>query len=122
MLATPYRRIALGVLVLAVSCAPRPDPIRIQENVVIIRNQTSRDWRKVIITVNDHFHGGAPLLAAGGQLVAPLSQFQTAFGQRYDFSRQTVFKVEVNATDSSGEPVKLEFDAKKRGLAESLRQ
>jgi len=89
---------------------------------VIIQNQTSRDWRKVLITVNDHFRGGVPLLAANGQLNAPLSQFQTAYGQRYDIARQTVFKVEVTATDSSGEPVKVEFDAKKRGLAESLRQ
>ena len=89
---------------------------------MIVQNQTSRDWRNVIITVNDHFRGGTPLLAAGAQLTAPLSQFQTAFGQRYDFSRQRVFKVEVTAADSSGKPVKLEFDAKKRGLAESLRQ
>ncbi len=110
MLATPYRRIALGVLLLASACAPRPDPIRIQENVVIIQNQTSRDWRNVIITVNDHFRGGAPLLASGGQLIAPLSQFQTAFGQRYDFSRQRVFKIEVAAADSSGDPVQLHFD------------
>jgi hypothetical protein len=122
MLATPYRRIALGMLLLVPACTPRLDPIRIQEHLVIIQNQTSRDWRNVIITVNDHFRGGTPLLAAGAQLTAPLSQFQTAFGQRYDFSRQAVFKVEVTATDSSGEPVKLEFDAKKRGLAESLRQ
>jgi hypothetical protein len=122
MFAPPYRRIALVVLLLAPACAPRPDPIRIRENVVIIQNQTSRDWRKVLITVNDHFRGGVPLLAANGQLNAPLSQFQTAFGQRYDIARQTVFKVEVTATDSSGEPVKVEFDAKKRGLAESLRQ
>jgi hypothetical protein len=122
MLATPYRRIALGMLLLAPACAPRLDPIRIQENLVIIQNQTSRDWRNVIITVNDHFRGGTPLLAAGAQLTAPLSQFQTAYGQRYDIARQTVFKVEVTATDSSGESVNVEFDPKKRGLAESLRQ
>ncbi len=110
MLATPYRRIALGVLLLAPACTPRPDPIRIQENVVIIQNQTSRDWRNVIITVNDHFRGGTPLLAAGAQLIAPLSQFQTAYGQRYDFSRQHVFKIDVTAADSSGEAVQLHLD------------
>jgi hypothetical protein len=87
-----------------------------------VHNQTSREWRNVVVTVNDHFRGGAPTMAPGSRLSAPLSQFQTAFGQHYDIARQTVFKVEVTATDSSGEPVKLEFDAKKRGLAESLRQ
>jgi hypothetical protein len=34
-------------------------------------------------------------------MAAPPSQFQTAFGQRYDVSRQHVFKVEVTATDAS---------------------
>jgi hypothetical protein len=110
MLATPYRRIALGVLLLAPACSPRPDPIRIRENVVIIQNQTSRDWRNVIVTVNYHFSGGTPYLAAGAQLIAPLSQFQTAFGQRYDFSRQHVFKIEVAGTDSSGEVVQLQLE------------
>jgi hypothetical protein len=110
MRATPYLRIALGLLLLAPACTPRPDPIRIQENVVIIQNQTSRDWRNVMITVNDHFRGGTPLLAAGAQLIAPLSQFQTAFGQRYDFSRQHVFKIEVAGIDSSGEAVQLLLD------------
>ena len=116
MLATPYRRIALGMLLLAPACTPRLDPIRIQENLVIIQNQTSRDWRNVVITVNDHFRGGTPLLAAGAQLTAPLSQFQTAYGQRYDFSRQHVFKIEVAGTDSNGEAVqlRLETGVKKR--------
>ena len=115
MLATPYRRIVLGMLLLAPACTPRPDPIRIQENLVIIQNQTSRDWRNVIITVNDHFRGGTPLLAAGAQLTAPLSQFQTAFGQRYDFSRQHVFKIEVAGTDSSGEAVRLQLETGVKG-------
>jgi hypothetical protein len=110
MLTAPYHRVALAVLLLVPACSPRLDPVRVRENVVIIQNQTSRDWRNVIITVNDHFRGGAPLLAAGGQLTAPLTQFQTAFGQRYDFSRQKVFKVEVIATDSNGAPVQLQLD------------
>ena len=122
MLRASYRQLALGAAVLAGACSPRPGPITVADNVVVVQNQTSRDWRNVIVTVNDHFSGGAPTVAAGSRLSAPLSQFQTAFGQRYDFARQTVFKIEVTATDSSGKPVRLEFDAKKRGLAESLRQ
>ena len=77
---------------------------------MIVQNQTSRDWRNVIVTVNDHFRGGTPLLVAGAQLIAPLSQFQTAFGQRYDFSRQHVFKIEVAGTDSGGDAVQLHLD------------
>lgn len=95
----------LGV---TVACSPPADPIVIRDNTIHIQNQSSRDWRNVVVTVNDHFRGGVPALAAGGRLTAPLSQFQTAYGQRFDFDRQTVFKVEVTALDSKGEPVKLE--------------
>jgi hypothetical protein len=106
----PSRRLVLGVLLMAASCSPAPAPKTVTENMVIVLNQTSRDWRNVVVTVNDHFRGGASLLAAHGRLTAPLGQFQTAFGQRYDFSRQPVFRVEVTATDASGEPVTLELD------------
>ena len=47
-------------------------------------------------------------------MAAPLSQFQTAFGQHYDVSRQFVFRVEVTATDANGEAVKLELDKGRR--------
>lgn len=122
MLTLSYRQVALVAMVLAGACTDRPGPVSVADNMVAVQNQTSRDWRNVVVTVNDHFRGGAPTLVAGSRLSAPLSQFQTAFGQRYDIARQTVFKIEVTATDSNGEPVRLEFDARKRGLAESLRQ
>ena len=114
--------VALVAVGLSAACSTRPGPVSIADNTVVVQNQTSRDWRNVVVTVNDHFRGGAPTMAAGSRLAAPLSQFQTAFGQRFDAVRQGVFKIEVTATDSSGEPVKLELDFKKRGLAESLRQ
>jgi hypothetical protein len=98
--------LALG---LAAACSRPADPIIVRDNTIHIENQTSRDWRNVVVTVNDHFRGGVPTLAAKGRLTAPLSQFQTAYGQRFDFDRQTVAKIEVTATDSNGEPVKLEM-------------
>jgi hypothetical protein len=122
MLTPSYRHVALVAMLLTGACSQRPGPLSVADNMVVLQNQTSRDWRNVVVTVNDHFRGGAPTMAAGSRLAAPLSQFQTAFGQRYDIARQTVFKIEVTATDSSGEPVRLELDTKKRGLAESLRQ
>ena len=103
--------LALGA---AAACSPPPDAIIVRDNTVHVENQTSRDWRNVVVTVNDHFRGGAAVLAAKGRLTAPLSQFQTAYGQRFDFSRQTVVKVEVTATDSNGEAVLLEMGPKKK--------
>ena len=40
---------------------------------------------------------------------APMSQFVTGFGQRFDRGRMSVRKIEVTATDAAGQPVKLEW-------------
>jgi hypothetical protein len=104
-----YRLAALAVLLTIGACRSEPRPIQVGDNMVIVENQTSRDGRNVVVTVNDHFRGGAAVLAAHGRLTAPLSQFQTGFGQRFDIAHQNVFKVEVTATDSAGEAVRLDY-------------
>jgi hypothetical protein len=105
-------RVCVAVALLAAlqtGCSSRPGPITVADNVVSVQNQTSRDWRNVVVTVNDHFRGGAPTLLAGSRMAAPLSQFQTAFGQHYDPARPVV-KVEVTATGANGEPITLTLD------------
>lgn len=97
------------VLVLAAACEIRRDPIVITEGTLVVENQTTSDWRNVRVVVNDHFFGGSPELAAGGRLTAPLGQFQTGFGQKFDRGRMSVQKVEVTATDEGGQPVRLEW-------------
>jgi hypothetical protein len=99
----------VALLFLPAACSPPPDPITIEESSIVVKNATSRDWRNVRITVNDHFSGGAPLLVAGGRMNAPLSQLVTGFGQRYDPSHQVVYKVEVTATDATGKAVALRW-------------
>jgi hypothetical protein len=100
--------IALILLALAVACSKPPAPIQVGDGTITINNTTSSEWKNVTVTVNDHFRGGAPALAAGGRLTAPLSQFQTAYGQKFQLN-QVVFKVEVTATDADGKPVKLNY-------------
>jgi len=110
------RRLCRGLVLLGLlhaACSRSPGPINVEDNVLSVQNQTSRDWHNVVVTVNDHFRGGTAALAAGSRMAAPLSQFQTAFGQHYDVSHP-VFKVEVTATDASGEAVKLELDKRRR--------
>jgi hypothetical protein len=87
-------------------------PIAILEGTIVVNNTTDREWRNVVVTVNHHFHGGAPSVAPQSRLTAPLSQFVTGHGERYDRSRQSVFKVEVTATDSAGEPIRLDWEAR----------
>jgi len=96
------------------ACSPPRDPIVLDEGTLIIENQTSRAWQNVVITVNDHFRGGAATLPAGGRMTAPLNQLQTAFGQKYDRTRQSVFKVDVAAIDADGKPVKLTWGGQRK--------
>jgi hypothetical protein len=98
---------AVLMLAAAVACSEPQEPIVVEEGSVVVQNLTSDDWKKVVVVVNDHYTGGTPFLAAGGRLNAPLSQFQTGLGYKYDRGRMSVFKVEVTATDADGKPVKL---------------
>ena len=108
----PHRPAVLliALLTIASACSTRRDPIRIEEGSLIVENQTAGEWRTVVITVNDHFRGGAPVLAAGSRLAAPLREFHTAFGQPFDRGRMSVTKVEVTATDAAGQPVMLKWN------------
>ncbi len=108
----PVLAVAL-VLSSAAGCSSATDPISVTDKTVTVENRSSRDWTNVVVTVNDHFRGGASRLAAHGRLTAPLSQFQTGYGQRYTIDR-AVIKVEVTATDSSGEAVRLSWGRQSR--------
>jgi len=108
------RGVCLAAIVIAAAFAPacseRRDPIIVDEGMLVLENQTSSEWRNVRITVNHHFRGGVPVLAAGGRMNAPLTQFETGFGQRFDRWRMSVFKVEVTATGADGKPVTLDWN------------
>jgi hypothetical protein len=106
--------LALAGLSASAACSAARDPITVEEGVVTVENQTSREWRSVRVTVNDHFSGGVASLLPGGRLTAPLSDFQTGFGQKFDRGRQSVFKVEVTATEPDGTPVKLAWGQDQR--------
>jgi hypothetical protein len=97
------------IVLLVAGCRASRDPITIDEGMLTLQNQTSSEWRDVLITVNHHFRGGTGRLAPGGRLNAPLSEFRTGLGQKYDRGRMSVFYVVVTAKDASGKDVKLEW-------------
>jgi hypothetical protein len=109
MIGARGRTLVVALLVCGAACTNRRDPIIVQEGMITLENQSSKAWRDVRITVNDYFVGGSPTLAAGGRMNAPLSQFVTGFGQRFDRGRMSVRKIEVTATDDTGQPVKLDW-------------
>jgi hypothetical protein len=109
MIRRPSLRVcgSIALLCASMACSDARDPIVVEEGSVVIENQTGSDWKNVRIVVNDHFNGGVPTLKAGQRLNAPLSQFQSGLGYRYDRGRMSPYKVEVTAIDSRGQPVNL---------------
>ncbi len=77
---------------------------------LVIENQSNLEWRDVSVTVNAYYRGVSPRVAAGARLEAPLAQFVTGLGQRFDTAREHVMRVEVRATDAAGKPVALDWD------------
>lgn len=105
--------VAAIALAMVSACSDRRDPIIVEGGMLMLENQTSSEWRNVVITVNDHFRGGAPSMAAGSRMSAPLGDFMTGFGQKFDRGRMSVVKVEVTARDESGNPVRLEWNGRR---------
>jgi hypothetical protein len=113
------RRGSLGACGFAVACGLvaagcRTDlpPIRQRGAWLVIENQTRSPWKDVSVTLNAYYRGVSPALAAGGRLEAPLANFVTGLGQRFNTAREHVSRVEVRATDASGRPVALDWDEK----------
>ena len=103
----PPRLLALVAIIFSISACGKPEPpIAVAEGMVTVINQTDQDWNEVLITVNDHFRGFVPVLKAQGRANAPLSQFTTGHGQRWN-SGTYVKTVDVTAKSADGTDVKL---------------
>lgn len=88
------------------ACSKPEPPISVSEGMVTVINQTDQDWKEVLITVNDHFRGFVPVLKAEGRANAPLSQFNTGYGQ-YWSPNMRVRTIDVTAKSADGSDVKL---------------
>ena len=93
---------ALLTLVLAVACSEPPEPLQVENTAITLLNTTDEDWKNILITVNDHYRGGAPVLRKDGRLNAPINQFETGFGQRWPAgTRITSSPATATSTSSS---------------------
>jgi hypothetical protein len=43
------------LLGLGAACSEPADPIAVRDNIIHVENRTSREWRNVVVVVNDHF-------------------------------------------------------------------
>ena len=96
----------------AAGCHSELPPIRQRGAWLVVENQTKSDWKSVSVTLNAYYRGVSPALAAGGRLEAPLANFVTGLGQRFNAAREHIGRVEVRATDAAGNPVVLDWDEK----------
>jgi hypothetical protein len=101
----------VAVLLLA-ACRPELPPIRQKGSWIVVENHTKSPWKDVSVTVNAYYRGVSPALSAGGRLEAPLANFVTGLGQRFNTAREHISRVEVRATDASGNHVALDWDEK----------
>ena len=100
----------LAAALLLAGCDRELPPIRQRGAWLVVENQTTSPWSNVSVTLNSYYRGVSPSLSAGGRLEAPLANFVTGLGQRFNTSREHVSRVEVRATDAAGKPVVLDWD------------
>jgi hypothetical protein len=93
-------------LVFATACSTPPERLRVDGRTLTVFNDSDRPWRSVEIWVNDHYRVTRDAIAPGERFQAPLNAFVAGFGQRFP-PQQDVTGVEVTATDSGGEAVRL---------------
>lgn len=102
----------LAAALLLAGCHVELPPIRQHGTWIVVENQTKSPWKDVSVTVNAYYRGVSPALSAGGRLEAPLGNFVTGLGQRFNTAREHVMSVAVRAIDASGNPVALDWDEK----------
>lgn len=50
-------------------------------NYLVVRNDSSREWQNITLTLDERYTFTAPALAAGDKLTAPLKKFKSKDGQ-----------------------------------------
>jgi hypothetical protein len=110
---------ALGAI--AAGCAKPPEePLQLDGGRLTVQNASADDWVDVEIWLNQHYRVTWPRLEAGGRLIVPLDTFVAGFGQRFNFSRQQVTALRLEAKNTDGAPVEIHKKFQKGGLAGAL--
>ncbi len=102
-----------AVLASSAACGGPPERLSIEDKRITVFNDSGEAWNGVEIWVNDHYRVTRSTIAGGERFIVPLETFVAGFGQRFD-ATQPVRGIEVNATDASGDPVRLTWGEERR--------
>jgi hypothetical protein len=111
-------RLVVLLALLTSACSKKPvDPLRLEAGRLTVTNTGKEDWTRVQIWVNRQYRLTVDSIPAGQQLQTPLSIFVEAYGRRFDFSRQQIKDLRLEAVTTSGRPVDMRMDLKGSGLS-----
>jgi hypothetical protein len=106
-------KLLLVVVLLAAACSPRPERLTIEGRTVTVYNDSGEAWKAVEVWVNDHYRASRDTIAAGERVDIPVDRLMAGFGRRFGADEQ-ITGIEVQATDESGDPVRLTWGTGRR--------
>ena len=106
-------RASVIAAVLACACSRAPEPLTIEGRTITVFNDSGTRWTGIEIWVNDHYRVTRDAMLPDERFVVPLESFVAGFGQRFPRD-QRVSGIEVTATNSSGDPVRLVWGTGRR--------
>ena len=111
--------VSLAMMLLSACSSSKKDvpALQLESGRLTVTNNTNDDWTKIQIWVNRQYRLTVESIPAGRQLQTPLSIFVEAYGRRFDFSRQQIKDLRLEAVTKSGAPVDVRLDLKGSGLA-----
>jgi hypothetical protein len=109
---------AIAASSLSTACsAPRPEPLQLESNRLIVDNRSPHEWTGVEIWLNTYYRVTTPSIPAGGRFQVGLDSFVAGFGQRFDFHRAQVSDLRLTAKLPDGQPLELKKQFTAGGLA-----
>lgn len=113
---------AIALVLVAGACAkPEVDPLQLDSTQVTVDNRSDSDWTNVEIWINRQFRATAPKITKGQRFHAPLRNFVTAYGQKFDFSRVQIHDVRLNAKRADGTPFEIRKQMSQDPLSDALK-
>ena len=114
--------VAVAIVVTAAGCSTkRPeDPLKLEGNLLTVDNRSAKEWTAVEIWLNTHYRVTTNSIPAGGRFQVPLDAFVAGFGQRFNFKRQQIVDLRLDAKLPDGTPLELKKQFEAGGLAGML--